>query len=235
MNKDDISSHLPLAEQDSRQPIHHSDTNSSHQSASSAKSETARKNGQKSRGPKTARGKSISRWNAVKHGLTAKRLLISEGKHLNEYADYQQLLQELLEELQPTRVEDRLAIEKQVMDAWRLRRSFKFELTVTEKQYDGMASICMPNVLRYSALVHRQWAESHRQVCEIRQWTEQQLDNEEQIAADSAAAPEPTNAESSEEEHDVPSVNYSGNAQPLSQTKVAVLQRVSTDGEEDIA
>lgn len=46
-------------------------------------------------------------------------------------------------------VEDLFAVDKHIADAWRLRRSFRCELSETEKPDNGMLSPAMPNVLRY--------------------------------------------------------------------------------------
>jgi hypothetical protein len=211
-NKDQANSGSESKKSASNTGLHGADSEECNK-ISPGKSQASRNNGRKSKGPKTARGKSISRWNSLKHGLYTKSLIILEGKHLTEYTDYEQLLQEIMEELKPTRVEDRLAIEKQVMDTWRLRRSFKFELTATEKEHDGMASICMPNVLRYSVMAHRQWTESHQQLCEIRERTEHEVDTGQVETEATAAGDEPP------EEQNVPGTGV----------LVAGLEEVGTD------
>jgi len=155
---------------------------------SSLKSETARQNGSKSKGPKTLRGKNISRCNSLKHGAYAQSLLILEAKQLPGYADYETLLKELLEELSPSCLEDQLMIEKHVMDVWRLRRAFRFELNTSEVKYDGMGSPLMPDLVRYCAMVHRQWSESHQRLCEIRERIEREADAEA-LGEDSPESP----------------------------------------------
>ena len=53
------------------------------------KSESARINGAKSRGPKTARGRAFSSQNAVTHGLTARTLVLTNEK-LDEFQEGKQ-------------------------------------------------------------------------------------------------------------------------------------------------
>ena len=43
--------------------------------------EANRRNAQKSSGPRTAKGKEIVKWNAVKHGLLAKEIVIKKGTY----------------------------------------------------------------------------------------------------------------------------------------------------------
>jgi hypothetical protein len=52
---------------------------------SKLKSDTARVNGAKSRGPKTAAGLEKSSHNALSHGLTARHTLVLECENLEEF------------------------------------------------------------------------------------------------------------------------------------------------------
>ena len=85
----------------------------------SAKQLTAnRQNAQKSSGPRTLRGKSLAKMNALKHGMRAAQILIP-GEDEREFVD---LRQRLFEDLQ---AEGALEIELFhgiVVDFWRLRR-----------------------------------------------------------------------------------------------------------------
>ncbi len=85
----------------------------------SAKQLTAnQRNAQKSSGPKTSRGKSLSKMNALRHGLRAEQVLVP-GEDEREFADLRRCL---FEDLQP---EGGLEVELfygLVLDFWRLRR-----------------------------------------------------------------------------------------------------------------
>jgi len=65
------------------------------------KTEANRKNALKSTGPKTLEGKSIIRWNALKHGLLSKEITIKAGDGKESKAEFKVLLSELREDLQP--------------------------------------------------------------------------------------------------------------------------------------
>ena len=82
-----------------------------------------RRNAKKSTGPKTPEGKSVSRTNAICHGLTAAQVVIAG----EDPEDFQRLLESFREELCP---ED--AIQSQIVNnlaqlMWRLRRIPLFE------------------------------------------------------------------------------------------------------------
>jgi hypothetical protein len=133
-------------------------------SSTPRKAAAARANGRKGRGPKNS---NFSRWNALGHALTAVRLGILEGNHLPEYGVYAALHAQLVRLLSPLSVEDLIAIDKFIVDAWRLRRAFRFELSETEKPDNGMVSPGMSNILRYSNSANRQFAESYARIKEI--------------------------------------------------------------------
>ena len=53
---------------------------------SSARAEASRKNGARSRGPKTAEGKARSARNALKHGLRAEKYVVLPEEDADEFA-----------------------------------------------------------------------------------------------------------------------------------------------------
>lgn len=132
---------------------------------SSRKAESARANGRKG----GTKNPAISRWNALRHGRYAEKLSILEGKHLPEFGHFKQMDEDLQHDLGDVPLEDRIAAEKFVVDTWRLRRCARFELEATERNHHGMAGVDMPNVLRYSGMVHRQWEQTLRHLKQIRQ------------------------------------------------------------------
>jgi len=77
-----------------------------------------RKNG-KLGGPKTDKGKAVSRFNALKHGLTAKEVVIrGEDKKL-----FDLFKNEMWEDLNPQGALERFQADLVALDAWRVRRS----------------------------------------------------------------------------------------------------------------
>lgn len=90
----------------------------------SADAATARANGAKSRGPKTAAGKTRSAQNATKHGLVARVgvLLADEST-----ADYDALGESLRHELAPVGALEHEIVARIVDALWRLRRCSRLE------------------------------------------------------------------------------------------------------------
>src|SRR5579859_4018034 len=92
---------------------------------STLKSETARINGAKSRGPTTPEGKEISSRNAIKHGLTAGNgniLLDSEDP-----AQFDEVFKKLLEIHNPATPAERDIVEEMFAARWRSRRMWTIE------------------------------------------------------------------------------------------------------------
>src|ERR1700719_3815050 len=92
---------------------------------SNLKSETARANGAKSRGPATPEGKEKSSRNAVKHGLTA-----GTGNILLDCEDpdeFEQAFNKLLGIHEPATTAENDIVEEMVAARWRIRRMWTIE------------------------------------------------------------------------------------------------------------
>jgi hypothetical protein len=74
-------------------------------------------------GPRTRRGKQRSRYNAVKHGIFSEVVL----KERESTAQYQSLLNSLVEDFQPEGALEALLVEKLAMALWRHRRLVQAE------------------------------------------------------------------------------------------------------------
>ena len=95
--------------------------------SSQLKSETARTNGAKSRGPVTPEGKARSAANSRRHGLTASVLIDGESDE-----HFQLLLADFMDQFQPqTGVETDL-VEVMAIARWRLRRLLSIETNLFE-------------------------------------------------------------------------------------------------------
>jgi hypothetical protein len=90
----------------------------------SARAEASRRNGAKSRGPKTPEGKARSSQNALKHGLRAQKHMLLPGESA---AEYQRLEAALLEELAPEGALQAVLARRVVAAAWRLERVEQIE------------------------------------------------------------------------------------------------------------
>lgn len=82
------------------------------------KSQSARINGAKSRGPKTEAGRARSSQNALKHGLTSRNLVLPS----EDPAEYDDLLRSYLDQFQPAGPVERDLVHEMVSAKWRLDR-----------------------------------------------------------------------------------------------------------------
>ena len=94
------------------------------------KSDTARVNGAKSNGPITEEGKAISARNSLRHGLTAKAVVLpTESRE-----DYQALLAAHVERFQPADPVEMDLVESMAASRWRLRRVANIETHLLTNQ-----------------------------------------------------------------------------------------------------
>lgn len=96
---------------------------------SQARLEANRRNAQKSRGPRTVKGKERARANALKHGLFLKVLPRSQNPLLVSSKDYELLTQQLLEDFQPKTQLEVTLVESLAFDLMRLRHIYALEAT----------------------------------------------------------------------------------------------------------
>ncbi len=92
---------------------------------SSARAEASRRNGAKSRGPKTREGKARSAQNAIKHGLCAQKHVVLPEE---DAAAFAVLEAALIEELAPDGVLQSVLVQRIVAAAWRLSRAERIEV-----------------------------------------------------------------------------------------------------------
>jgi hypothetical protein len=108
-----------------------------------------RQNAKKSTGPKTARGKRCSSFNALKHGLQAKRVMFAaDGKLLDE--GLQRLFESLHDRYSTGEVVDELLVELAITDYWRLQKGLEYELKyLTPGGGEFHPQGGMPSLVRY--------------------------------------------------------------------------------------
>jgi len=99
---------------------------------SEAHSEAARTNGAKSNGPKTPEGKAISSANSLRHGSTAKAILLTN----EEPANYHKLAEGYYTTLQPTNDVERDIIDEMVISKWLQRRDWSNEAALFDREMD---------------------------------------------------------------------------------------------------
>lgn len=95
----------------------------------------------KSTGPKTEKGKAISKYNSLKHGLLSKEVLIDgeDEKILSVLSD------DIHENLKPIGAIEVLLVERIVSGVWRLRRALSVEATAMEYYTNSSSSLFEDN------------------------------------------------------------------------------------------
>jgi hypothetical protein len=91
---------------------------------SQLRSETARLNGAKSRGPKTTETRQKSSRNAVKHGLTAVRTLVLDCECTEEFRKF---IDKYVAMHEPANEAEMHLVEQMISAQWRIRRSMTME------------------------------------------------------------------------------------------------------------
>lgn len=99
------------------------------------KIEAGRLNGAKARGLKTPAGIANSSLNALKHGLSAKTVVLP-GESQDEY---DAILNEYLDEFQPQSIAERDAVEQLATAKWRARRFAGVETAAISNEIENMS------------------------------------------------------------------------------------------------
>jgi hypothetical protein len=94
-------------------------------SLKNARAEASRKNGAKSRGPRTPEGKARSAQNALKHGMRAQKHLVLSDLPLEPA---------LVEELAPVGALQTVLAQRVAVAAWRLARADRLEMELFEER-----------------------------------------------------------------------------------------------------
>ena len=103
------------------------------------KAQANRRNALKSTGPKTPEGKRFVRWNALKHGLLAREVVIPAGMGAEDRAEFRNLLRQLRHDLQPSGALEEILVEKIAVCYWRLRRGLRSEIGEIRNDREGAA------------------------------------------------------------------------------------------------
>jgi hypothetical protein len=95
-----------------------------------------RKNARKG-GVKTAKGKAIVKYNALKHGLLAKEAVVTVGEGAEDPEEFNALLEDLKTQLAPAGTLEEMLVEKIAVAYWRLRRAYKYEVGLIRSELDN--------------------------------------------------------------------------------------------------
>ncbi len=102
------------------------------------KSETARANGAKSRGPVTPEGRAASSRNSLSHGFTAKSVVLPTESQ----EDFQSLLDSYIDQFHPQGGVEMDLVQTMAAARWRLRRISTIETTLLNNEMTSRAKEC---------------------------------------------------------------------------------------------
>jgi len=104
---------------------------------SARKAQANRRNAAKSTGPRTARGKSWSRLNALKHGILASQGVLSAIEGRQERAEFAQMVDGLGHDFAPVGTFEQLLVQQIGTCFWRYRRLLRFENRAAFESFDN--------------------------------------------------------------------------------------------------
>ncbi|MFN8515719.1 MAG: hypothetical protein U0841_24685 [Chloroflexia bacterium] len=93
---------------------------------------TSAANGRRSRGPITPAGKAAVRFNAIKHGIHARPILITHGPSAEDAAELTALYAQFHAEFEPVGIAEELLLERLFVTYWRMRRILHGETTLLQ-------------------------------------------------------------------------------------------------------
>ena len=133
--------------------------------ATAAQITANRQNAQLSTGPVTADGKTRVAQNALKHGLTAKHLIVRD----DEREEFEELRGSLAAELDPRGAVETLTFNEVLHAAWNLRRFRRLEAETTNGALDDLknpeTAALLDRLARCQARAQRAW---YRALAELR-------------------------------------------------------------------
>jgi len=89
--------------------------------------EANRSNARRSTGPRTPAGKAHVKFNALRHGLLAKSVILPIRSRSEKRSHFDALLAQLIDELKPVGILEDMLVEKIAVSYWRLRRALRAE------------------------------------------------------------------------------------------------------------
>jgi len=121
--------------------------------SSQLKSETARANGAKSRGPVTPEGRAISSRNSLRHGFTAASVVLPTESS----EDFQALLDSYTHQFQPQSGVEMELVQTMAAARWRLRRVSTIETTLLNNEMTRHAKDCRRELNNPDDLARLAW------------------------------------------------------------------------------
>jgi len=146
--------------------------------------EANRRNARRSTGPRTPAGKALVKFNALRHGLLAKSVILPIRSRSEKRSHFDALLAQLIDELKPVGILEDMLVEKIAVSYWRLRRALRAEAgeicdnirDFRRYQFtDHPATLALPSsrntlkIVRYQNAIERQL---HRAIIQLQRLQE---------------------------------------------------------------
>ena len=153
-----------------------------------------RRNATRSTGPRTPEGKARVKWNALKHGLLARSVVVPLKGGPENRRQFRALLEQLHEELQPVGMIEEMLVEQIAVAYWRRRRALRAEAgEITDKVSDWRryrwethpGTLVLPSkgdiykIMRYETAIDRQL---HRAVNQLERLQNRRQRNNHQLS-----------------------------------------------------
>ena len=136
--------------------------------ASERKLQANRQNARKASGPKTVRGKRHSSFNAVKHGLLAKKVMFAADGTLAD-EDFERLFESLRDAFGCGDIASELLAELVAVDYWRLQKGLEHEIKyLSPKGCQFHPQGGMPTLVRYMTANRRALEKSLHTLMQLR-------------------------------------------------------------------
>jgi hypothetical protein len=138
---------------------------------SDARAEASRKNGARSRGPKTSEGKARAAQNALKHGMRALKYVVLPDESAAEFHEFEEAM---VDELAPVGAVQAVLARGVAVAAWRLARADRMEVELFEERRwedagvgmalirDGNGTRSFETLLRYRSAATAEFMRSLR-------------------------------------------------------------------------
>src|SRR5713226_7547162 len=131
---------------------------------SQLRSDTARANGAKSRGPKSAETKEKSSRNSLRHGFTARNIILLECESAEEY---QKMEEDFAATHQPATPAEQDLVDEMVAARWRIQRIRAIETVIMDcemirKKPEIEQTFLQPDAAVHMAMAFRTLAEDSR-------------------------------------------------------------------------
>src|SRR6266568_2255201 len=131
---------------------------------SQLRSDTARANGAKSRGPKSAETKAISSQNALRHGFTSRHVFLLECENPDELKEMQDEYETIHHPATPAEQD---LVDEMIVNRWRIRRirtieTVTLECEMTRRKPEVEKEFIQPDSSVHMAMASNSLAEKSR-------------------------------------------------------------------------